>query len=135
MMIVGAALVFEAACCAITCPSPCSPETTRRSQSRIVVLSDGRPLARFDLMQAVTVGLGDCPADDHATGAISLLITNMTAEPVSFGYTVTNSGRDVSVWTYSGQVTLLAAGATLNIGLITNSVVPLDASVSVLVSR
>jgi hypothetical protein len=60
----------------------------------------------------------------------------MTAEPVSFAYTVTNSGsRDVSVWTYSGQVTLLAAGATSNVGLITNSVVPLDASVSVLVSR
>jgi len=136
MTMVGAALVFEGACCAITCPSPCSPETTRRSQSRIVALPNGQPLARFDLMQAVTVGLGDCPADDHATGAISLSITNMTEEPVSFAYTVTNSGsRDLSVWTYSGQVTLLAAGATVNVGLITNSVVPLDASVSVLVSR
>jgi hypothetical protein len=92
-------------------------------------------LARFDLTQTVTVGLGDCPADDHATGAISLSITNMTAEPVSFGYTVTNNGGDVSVWTYAGQVTLLAAGATDNLGVITNSVVPLDASVSVLVSR
>jgi hypothetical protein len=135
MMMVGAILVVEGACCVITCPSPCSPETTRRSQSRIVALPDGQPLARFDLMQAVTVGLGDCPADDHATGATSLSITNMTAEPVSFGYTITNSSRDVSVWTYSGQVTLLAAGATVDVGLITNSVVPLDASVSVLVSR
>jgi hypothetical protein len=87
------------------------------------------------MTQAVTVGLGDCPADDHATGAIDLSITNMMVEPVSFEYTITNSGRDVSVWTYFGQVTLLAAGATLNVGLISNSVVPLDASVTVLVSR
>jgi hypothetical protein len=135
IMIIGVALVLEGACCAITCPSPCSPETSRRSQTRIVDLSDGRPLARFDLTQTVTVGLGDCPVDDQATGAISLSITNMAAEPASFGYTVTNSGGDVSVWTYSGQVTLLAAGATVNVGLISNSVVPLGASVSVLVSR
>jgi hypothetical protein len=135
-MMVMVSLVLEAACCVITCPSPCSPETLQRSQSRIVTLSDGRPFARFDLTQTVTVGLGDCPADDHATGAISLSITNMTAEPVSFGYTVTNDGgKDESVWTYSGQVTLLAAGARVNVGLITNSVVPLDPSVSVLVSR
>ena len=134
-MLVAVAVVLEGACCAITCPSPCSPETSRRSQSRIVVLPDGRPLARFDMTQAVTVGLGDCPADDHATGAIDLSITNMMVEPVSFEYTITNSGRDVSVWTYFGQVTLLAAGATLNVGLISNSVVPLDASVTVLVSR
>jgi len=52
-----------------------------------------------------------------------------------FPYTVTNDGRDQSVWTYSGQVTLLAPAATLNVGLISNSVVPLDASVSVLVSK
>lgn len=135
MMMVGAILGFEGGCCAITCPSPCSPETSRRSQFRIVALPDGRPLARFDLTQTVTVGLGDCPVDDRATGAIYLSITNMTPEPVSFGYTVSNSGRDVSVWTYSGQLTLLPAGATVNVGLITNSVVPLDASVSVLVSR
>jgi hypothetical protein len=128
--------VLEGACCVITCPSACSPETSHRVQSRIVALSDGRPFVRFDLAQDVTVGLGDCPADDHATGAISLSITNMTAEPVSFGYTVTNDGgKDESVWTYSGQVTLLAAGARVNVGLITNSVVPLDPSVSVLVSR
>ena len=135
MMMIGAALVLEAACCVITCPSPCTPETSRRAQSRIVALPDGRPLARFDLTQAVTADLGDCPADDHATGAISLSITNMTAEPVSFGYSITNSGRDVSVWTYTGQVTLLAASATVDVGLITNSVVPLDASVTVLVSK
>jgi len=135
MMMVTVSLVLEAACCAITCPSPCSPETSHRAQSRIVVLSDGRPFARFDLTQTVTVGLGDCPVDEHATGAISLSVTNMTAQPVSFAYTVTNDGGDVSVWTYSGQVTLLAAGATVNVGLISNSVVPLDASVSVLVSR
>ena len=135
MMMVAAAVGFEGACCAITCPSPCTPETTRRAQSRIVALADGRPLARFDLTQSVTAHLGDCPADDHATGAIFLSITNMTSEPVSFGYTVTNNGGDVSVWSYSGQVTLLAAGATVDVGLITNSVVPLDASVSVLVSR
>jgi hypothetical protein len=132
---VAVCLVLEAGCCAITCPSPCSPETSRRAQSRIVTLSDGRPFARFDLTQAVTAGLGDCPADERATGAISLSITNMTAEPVSFGYTVSNDGGGESVWTYSGQVTLLAAGATVNVGLISNSVVPLDASVSVLVSR
>ena len=131
IVMVVTALVLEGGCCVITCPSPCSPETSRRSQSRVVALSDGGPLARFDLTQAVTVGLGDCPADDHATGAIYLSIANMTVEPVSFGYTVTNSGRDVSVWTYSGQVTL-APGETVNVGLITNSVVPLDASVTVL---
>ena len=135
LMMVGVALVLEAACCTITCPSPCSPETSRRSQSRIVALSEGGPLVRFDLTQTVTVGIGDCPPDDHPTGATSLSITNLTAEPLSFGYTVTNYGGDVSVWTHSGQVILLAAGATIDVGLITNSVVPLNASVSVLVSR
>jgi hypothetical protein len=127
--------VLEGACCVITCPSACSPETSHRVQSRIVALSDGRPFVRFDLAQDVTVGLGDCPADAHATGAISLSVTNLTAEPVSFAYTVANDGRDQSVWTYSGQVTLLAPAATVNVGLISNSVVPLDASVSVLVSK
>jgi hypothetical protein len=136
MMVAMVGLVLEAACCAITCPTPCSPQTSQRAQSRIVTLPDGRPFARFDLTQTVTAGLGDCPADDRATGAISLSINNMTAEPVSFGYTVTNAGgKDESVWIYSGQVTLLPAGATVNVGLITNSIVPLDPSVSVLVSR
>jgi hypothetical protein len=134
-MLVAAALVLDGACCAITCPSPCSPQTSRRAQSLGVALSDGRTLARFDLSQTVTVGLGDCPVDDRPTGGVSLTITNLTAQPVSFGYTVTNNGGNEIIWTYSGQVTLLAAGATIDVGLITNSVAFLDASVTVLVSK
>ena len=121
-----AGLVLVAGCCAITCPSPCSPESSHEGQSRTATLSDGRVLARFDFRQTVTVGLGDCPATDRPTGTISLSITNMTAETVSFGYTVTDYGeKGAIVWTYSGRVTLLAAGATVDVGVIVNSVVPL----------
>jgi len=127
MMMVTAGPVFVAACCVITCPSPCSPQSSHYSQSRTVTLSDGRLLARFELTQTVNVDFGDdCPAGDHPTGAISLSITNMTAENVSFGYTVTDHGQNgATVWTYQGPVTLLTAGATVNVGVIANSVVPL----------
>jgi hypothetical protein len=120
-------LVSVSACCVITCPSPCSPHSSSYLKSRTVTLLDGQLLARFDFVQTVHVEFGDeCPADDHPTGAISLSITNLTAETASFGYTVTDADDNTAiVWAYSGQVTLLAPGATANVGLIANSTVPL----------
>ena len=120
-------LVFVAACCVITCPSPCSAHDSHYAQSRTVVLPDGRPLARFDLTQTVNVDLGDdCPANDHPTGTVSLSITNMTGETISFGYLVTGyRANNTTVWTYNGPMTVLAAGATIDVGVIANSTVPL----------
>ena len=127
MTMAAVGLVFVAACCVITCPSPCSSHHSRYVQSRTVRLSEWRPLARFDLTQSVNVDLGDdCPANDHATGTVSLSIVNMTGEATSFAYIVTGySANNMKVWTYSGSVTLLAAGATVDVGVIANSTVPL----------
>jgi hypothetical protein len=126
MMTVTASLVCVAACCAITCPSPCTPLSSHYHASRTVTPPDGRPLARFDFNQTVNVDVGDnCPATDHPTGAVSLSITNLTAETVSFGYTVTDVGeRGATVWTYSAPVTVLAPGATVSVGVIASSTVP-----------
>src|ERR1051326_5633683 len=126
MMVVTMDLVFVGACCVITCPSPCSSHTSHYSQSRTVTLPGG-PLARFDLAQVVNVDMGDdCPADDHPTGKISLSIANLTADTVSFDYTVTDySQNGAAVWTYHGVVTGLAAGATIDVGMIATSTVPL----------
>ena len=124
VVVVAALLLPACGLCAITCPTPCGPDTLGHARSETVVLDSGLQLARFDFQQTVTVYNGDnCPANSSPTGTVSLSITNLTGE-TSFAYTVTGSGEPA--WSYSGTVSHLPAGATLDLGVIAHSMIRVD---------
>lgn len=129
VVVVAALLLPACDLCAITCPTPCGPDTVSYTRSDTVVLDGGLALARFDFRQSVTVINGDdCPAnvDRSPTGTVSLSITNLPAE-ASFAYTVTGAGQPT--WSYSGSVAHLPAGATLDLGVIAHSTNRVDLGV------